>query len=590
MSNKIFSDTIDFLKEVDNITISLIELIFCKIKDKINEELGQLSHDMIINNEEMVVYYSTLKKNYINILDGSSLLLKLIKPDKNKNVLGEIYSVLKSQLIYMDEGNLANQLLLKIKYEIKNHIDMFGMNFELEKTYFLDIKTEELLKFGRKVNTDKSSMVKFLKEDIENNSIFYFENIYMYYNEALEKSILSILDLIDFNKRILKKQRNTVAKLILKYSPNLQKCMKGNGFSKKEEVILSKLIDSLKDSYYLLNENIISLERKNNKISKVNLIKSFEDFCIEINEDILKEIDDAILTKSNNILSELKRRTLEYSVERINTSIEDLNIKKKIYESKKNVSNHKIFANDIVDIFNSLDSYYIKHKDYLELSNKNKIINGIAETISIKIESIIENANEFYKESKDILDEIKVNNITYGEALESKEFIDGVDNILNEVLSFYNLKDFEVNKIDILFLNFVNQYLSKINNKIENILSRVQKNIISFLKNIILFEISTFEEVYNYSVSLLKDETDTTVMQYVNLIDYEAINIQNLLVKNDISLISPTEHESFNAIEHEILLVEKNELFKKGEIIRVVNRGYKYNDIVIIRANVIAAK
>jgi len=46
----------------------------------------------------------------------------------------------------------------------------------------------------------------------------------------------------------------------------------------------------------------------------------------------------------------------------------------------------------------------------------------------------------------------------------------------------------------------------------------------------------------------------------------------------------------FNGKEHEVLIAETSEGFAKGEIIKVINPGYKRGDFILTRANVIAAK
>ncbi|MCL2753821.1 MAG: nucleotide exchange factor GrpE, partial [Defluviitaleaceae bacterium] len=60
--------------------------------------------------------------------------------------------------------------------------------------------------------------------------------------------------------------------------------------------------------------------------------------------------------------------------------------------------------------------------------------------------------------------------------------------------------------------------------------------------------------------------------------------------KFGIEKISPKTHEQFNAKEHEVLMAEQKEGFTKGEIIKTINSGYRYNDTIIVRANVIAAR
>ena len=63
-----------------------------------------------------------------------------------------------------------------------------------------------------------------------------------------------------------------------------------------------------------------------------------------------------------------------------------------------------------------------------------------------------------------------------------------------------------------------------------------------------------------------------------------------LLKKNNIDLIRPTPHEMFNPKEHEILMAETLSDFKKGEIVKLMNSGYRQRETVLMRANVIVAR
>jgi molecular chaperone GrpE (heat shock protein) len=69
---------------------------------------------------------------------------------------------------------------------------------------------------------------------------------------------------------------------------------------------------------------------------------------------------------------------------------------------------------------------------------------------------------------------------------------------------------------------------------------------------------------------------------------YAALEV--LLRKNNVTPIRPMPHDPFNGREHEVLVAEKQEGFEKGEVIKRLGSGYRYKDIVLVRANVIAAK
>ena len=131
--------------------------------------------------------------------------------------------------------------------------------------------------------------------------------------------------------------------------------------------------------------------------------------------------------------------------------------------------------------------------------------------------------------------------------------------------------------------------------------AKIEKSSARFKKEILLYEVCTYEEILTHSVSRLRDYvkscTDaaelgelSSVEQAVTWLDETFASLENLLKKNNITVIHPLPHESFNGREHEVLAAEKHEGFSKGEIIKLITSGYKQKDQVILRANVIAAR
>ena len=121
----------------------------------------------------------------------------------------------------------------------------------------------------------------------------------------------------------------------------------------------------------------------------------------------------------------------------------------------------------------------------------------------------------------------------------------------------------------------------------------LQKKLAQFKKEQLLFECSTFEEILHYSVSRLREVSESDapeVHAFVAAIDENAARLSSILTCRGITLMQPSPHDMFNGREHEVLMAEEREGFAKGEIIKFINSGYKEKDIVLIRANVIAAK
>ena len=57
-----------------------------------------------------------------------------------------------------------------------------------------------------------------------------------------------------------------------------------------------------------------------------------------------------------------------------------------------------------------------------------------------------------------------------------------------------------------------------------------------------------------------------------------------------IEIIDPKPKDIFVAKEHDVLMAERVEGYKKGEIVKVMTKGYKNGNLVYIRSSVIAAK
>ncbi len=220
---------------------------------------------------------------------------------------------------------------------------------------------------------------------------------------------------------------------------------------------------------------------------------------------------------------------------------------------------------------------YIKDNNKIyEKNNLYNIINGIYESIDIKIANIQERQEEIFCEKDNIYDNIDKEL----EKLKNYNIEYNFDNIYDILKNDFNIKNIE---------NYINVKDMLCN--LEKAFKPYIKKIEAFVKNTILFEISTFQEIMYYSVVRLRQSDDKDIKDFINYIDDVDKNIEKILKNNDILLIKPEPHDMFDAKEHEVLLAEKNEDFLKGQIIKVVNYGYKAKDKgVIKRATIIAAK
>ena len=136
-------------------------------------------------------------------------------------------------------------------------------------------------------------------------------------------------------------------------------------------------------------------------------------------------------------------------------------------------------------------------------------------------------------------------------------------------------------------MSFLSDRLLRRQEKIEQ---EADKKIIKFLREHLLFEMSTYEEIINYSVSKLRESQEDFIITYVKEIDALTHSIEEILKAYKIEFIHPNPHEKFNGKEHEVLMAEVREGFQKGEIIKTMNKGYMLDGQIILKANVIAGK
>jgi len=119
---------------------------------------------------------------------------------------------------------------------------------------------------------------------------------------------------------------------------------------------------------------------------------------------------------------------------------------------------------------------------------------------------------------------------------------------------------------------------------------QIQRLIAAFKKDCVLYEISTFGEIIDCSVARLRGSAEIGVGSFVAMA-YEVFDRLNIVLANyGIEMIKPKPPEIFDAKRHEVLMAEVADGFIRGQVIRVLSCGYRQGNKVLVRANVICAK
>ena len=540
------------------------------LKEKINSNNKQLKRiilSIFMNNisngkslalfdEDIFNIYKTIIDNYINFLNRTENIEFKFNNEVLKNLSG-ITSVLKSQVsffgedkdveinpIYTEKKTIITKYIDNVYKSIDNfnNIGIFNNSIDIKdiKQYFID----EIIKYI--MDSYKTNLIDCFNaiNDIENRKEI------KYFNDVLEE------------------EREILASIIKLQIKALEDLCKDETEKASIESLLNPIIETYQQtgkSFELLNEKIktinrginIDFETDSKEIEQViyNIYKEVKLPEDEYKQKILEIFEQYLLNLKENIILEQR---------------ENIDLAKSYIENSLNLSNN------IKNMFNQISQYINDNREYYKNSDLYNIIDGIYESISIKVDNIQEkqdevflNKDKIYLDIDNNLDQIKNLNIEY-------DFNTIYDSLKN---------DFNLDQIK----NHINT--KSIVSSLEKLYSPYIKKIDEFIKNTILFEISTFQEIMYYSVVRLRECEDEKIKDFTKYIDNMEYKIENTLIENSILPIKPNPHDMFDPKEHEVLLAEKNEQFLKGQIIKVVNYGYKKKDKGIIkRATIIAAK
>lgn len=243
----------------------------------------------------------------------------------------------------------------------------------------------------------------------------------------------------------------------------------------------------------------------------------------------------------------------------------------------------------IITSFQEFQRLYQEQKEELVATQYKDIFIGIDETLEIKIQSIQEQQEQWAVNIKKIYEknlppyEEKLNMLTlYNQWIQLEEVYTEESSNLVSILARLLENDWDMG----VTKDAQEQWESWVEGQ-EHQWDKVLKN---QLKNHLLFEISTFEEILYYSISRIREEPDEKIIHYVKGMDDLTQKLYDALEAYGISFIRPEPYEKFNGKEQEVLLAEEQEGFQKGDIIKCINTGYRYQGQVLLRANVIAAR
>ncbi|MCL2386726.1 MAG: nucleotide exchange factor GrpE [Defluviitaleaceae bacterium] len=358
-----------------------------------------------------------------------------------------------------------------------------------------------------------------------------------------------------------------------------------NPYAMTEDVqvtAISVILDSLREAYQQTGPIIQNLQKMLNEPPKKPMpARPFEEF----EHTLLASLDNSVpkAPERKQFFAALDAETM--------TLLDNIAVdyKQAAYRLQRIISAEVLLADEVAGVFSkALQSLPNLSENSDDTSVEHDILLGIHETIDIKISGLKESTQNFNRQGMDILKDFSAEAIQIPDG-ERQSVLEGVRNAWlenppakeTEVPAFF--KNCQAGEA----FQPGRERMEKQVNLYTEILD---KSSLRFKKEVLLYEICTFEEILTHSVSRLRDSARLVVLVAVSMLDDTFRALEVILKKNNIAVIRPDIREIFNAKEHEVLVAEKQEGFEKGEIIKVVTAGYRTAEQVILRANVIAAR
>jgi len=565
----------DMCQSVDNYTRILVESMLYDLRMSMNARILAASKYVRLDACDDKAYDSYLRliRNYKRALALYDERADVLVSPKLKSIMQGIEAVIRARL-GLNPGEVTDELaenpifLLK-KRIINEEINKFGKVFETAAARFAAEHMDACLQYARELfvtlsETDHADdglklvseiaqrQDETMREELNAACRMAIENFEeLLNNNDLREEALRYRELLDAEYEIL----ISVVKIEIPFD---------RACSPTEQSVAEEILAPVTEAYEALGRSMSEIHSQ------------FEFKATEHESDSVLWDDDmqiAVLAATNydGFANSLKAELAGVcnALEKDIGIVAEREISGKLYaraayEYRKRAAMHELMAGEMLKVFERLAEL-----ESIELppGDLSAIACGINETLQIKVESLSENKQTF-------VDELA-------------EHIKG----LRKQQPKIELRDLGELRPEIdlsVRAAFFEKYRQRMNQHISDHQEFSSKKCRAFLKESLLFEVITFGEIMNYSVSRMRG--DENASDFVRMLDEAWDDLRDILNKNQITAIAPEPHEPFNGREHEVLMAEKNPDFAKGEIIKLMNLGYKQGDVVLIRANVVAAR
>ena len=340
---------------------------------------------------------------------------------------------------YDPDDELLKQLLVKFRLQLE---DNFKYDVkELDKLH--DLRTE--LKFL--LNYDLTKKLKLLLVDVDEMEIKLANFTERFVLEPLDKSILKLQKLVDFNLTELKLNIN---ESVCSFQQEFLKTFSNEGtliFKLKEDIKelkgknFTQIYETKKED---LKDTFDEFKKKTDEKLNSTILNDLLDKISQINANISVKIDESIgnvselVEKAKAIYEDNKNSTLVEKVDKLNTKIQTNILDAIVVKLDKSMTD---FNNELVGNLTEIQVKVEKLKE-LKDANKTELAEKLKEDIKKKVEELQKNVSDYMegnkvlKPVKDKLEELK-GNIT--DKIEEKGLKDKINAYKKEIKDYEDL-------------------------------------------------------------------------------------------------------------------------------------------------------
>ena len=574
--------------------------LFARLKYMIGDKINTVCN----SDDGLPAYDIKIYDSYARILAAYALVADIYNDSAKpvtapyaKEIWDGIHAVLVSRLpiaeinnnpINAEKTEIVVAAILDALARLDSLADRAALDAKAAAPQLADASVETLRTFSESIIAERAAAI--------------YEIFSATANSALERlNDISGRDGVSHYMQLLTEEQEILRQILVVQVLALEDLIKdaNSGINAQEAAILQEALTILRETHQregaaisFINElfsagrNAANLQEESDFAADICVIAAFG------------ENNDMVLTDFAGRLNSRQaayRTTAANLLTRQVTAYHDKHVMERMYFCTKAVSELERLVRDTCGCFGAIIESFEAHKDELSAAPGFDIITGVAETISIKLESLGDGIAEFLQDSEGRINEFPQNRVNV-----SAEVLDAFIAYLGCRLAAMPA-DFDITAQDapmavqgiiedFLIDDEMTAHHDLVGRNLTKQTTDFDKIVVAFKRDCLLFELTTFEEVMFYSVSRLREADNAAVTTFVATIDEQHKALADVLTKYGIDKIAPAAHEPFNPKENEVLMAEVNPDFKKGSIIKTMNAGYRQGDVVLVRANVIAAR